>query len=148
MKPLDRKLSTMPRRLCAALVVECWTLALVPVSSPLPVWSRPALGVLLLPVEYLALSMMLALPTRTSPDPLGLRTLRHALILLAGPLAVIAVVSLFRPDRWTPVRLCLHSWSTGPLPARIALVLACLAAFVAVPAVLAVLVPGDEGSGK
>lgn len=30
----------------------------------------------------------------------------------------------------------------------LALVLACLAAFVAVPAVLAVLVPGDEGSGK
>lgn len=46
MKPLDREFSTMPRRLCAALVVECWTLALVPVSSPLPVWSRPAPGVL------------------------------------------------------------------------------------------------------
>lgn len=135
MKPLDRELPTVPRRLCAALVVECWTVALVPVSSPLPVWAHPALGVLLL-----------ALSTRTVPDPLGLRTRLHALILLSGPLAVIVLVSLLRPDRWAPVRLCLRAWAAGQPSARISLVLACLAAFVVAPAVLAVLVPADEGS--
>lgn len=146
MKPLDRELPTVPRRLCAALVVECWTVALVPVSSPLPVWAHPALGVLLLPAEYLVFSLLLALSTRTVPDPLGLRTRLHALILLSGPLAVIVLVSLLRPDRWAPVRLCLRAWAAGQPSARISLVLACLAAFVVAPAVLAVLVPADEGS--
>ena len=148
MRTLDRDLATVPRRLCAALVVECWTLALVPVSAPLPVWSRPALAVLLLPAEYAVFSLLLALSTRTLPDPLGLRTRRHALILLTGPVAVIALVSLLRPDRWTPVRLCLRAWAAGPLSARISLVLASIVAFVVVPAVLALLVPADEGSGE